>query len=203
MEGYIKLSRKLLENALWNEKPFSRAQAWVDLLMLANWKDSKVMNGDEVQVIKRGTVARSQKWLADRWGWDRKKVARFLRVLESDEMVTVNGATNGTTITIENYSKYQDEGSTDGTTSAHPMGQRVTINSPHIKNSNKSKNRKNYIQRENKEKVEDDIVDLKFADGETVHYVNGVRQYSLEESREIMKTAHEGWLETKRRLGMS
>lgn len=44
---------------------------------------------------------------------------------------------------------------------------------------------------------------VKFADGEEVHYVNGVRQYSLEESREILETAHEGWLETKRRLGMS
>ena len=134
MEGYIKLSRKLLENALWNEKPFSRAQAWVDLLMLANGKDSKVMNGDEVQVIKRGTVARSQKWLADRWGWDRKKVARFLRVLESDEMVTVNGATNGTTITIENYNKYQTRRTTDGITHGTTRAQHDVQHAPTNKN---------------------------------------------------------------------
>jgi len=34
--GFIILQRKITENWLWLSEPFSKSQAWVDLLLLAN-----------------------------------------------------------------------------------------------------------------------------------------------------------------------
>lgn len=114
--GYIKLHRDLMDHWIWEDKPFDRGRAWVDLLMLANHKTTKAPYKGEVVEMQAGTVNRSITWLADRWGWSRDKTRRFLRLLERDGMVTVNATTNRTTITIENYTFYQDGRATDKAT---------------------------------------------------------------------------------------
>lgn len=138
MIGYVKISRGLLEHPIWLEKPFSDGQAWIDLIGLANYKTVKKKKGDKVVAYKRGTVYRSILSLADRWGWDRKKVRRFLSALQSDQMVVVNGSTHGTTITIVNYGKYQNVGTTkvptDGQQMGQPMGQQLPTRERMIKN---------------------------------------------------------------------
>ena len=40
MEGWIKLHRSISDNDLWTSEPFSRGQAFVDLILLASHKDS-------------------------------------------------------------------------------------------------------------------------------------------------------------------
>ena len=40
-QGYIKLYRSIFNHWLWQDKPFSRGQAFVDLILLANYKDKK------------------------------------------------------------------------------------------------------------------------------------------------------------------
>lgn len=75
-KGWIKLHRKIQQNFLWDEKPFSKAQAWIDMLLIANHEDGKVY--------------RSQRWLAKRWGWSHTKVRRFLNKLEDEGMIKVN-----------------------------------------------------------------------------------------------------------------
>ncbi|MEE1137547.1 MAG: hypothetical protein U0M02_03615 [Acutalibacteraceae bacterium] len=107
--GYIKLYRDIQGHYLWNEKPFDRARAFVDLVMLANHSDKKVLINGNLKEIKRGQIFTSRKKLADRWGWDIKKVDRFLRLLKGDETVTTDGTADGTTLTIENYSIYQGD----------------------------------------------------------------------------------------------
>lgn len=139
-KGYVKICRSLLEHPIWLEKPFSDGQAWIDLIGMANYKTIKKKQGDKVVTYKRGTVFRSILSLADRWGWDRKKVRRFLSALESDQMVVVNGSTHGTTITIVNYGKYQSIGSTDWTTKGQPVGQQLPTREKMIKNEKNEKN---------------------------------------------------------------
>ena len=156
MNGYIKLHRSLMDNPLWTEKPFSRGQAWVDLLMMANWEDSKIIDGNNVITVHRGEVARSQKWLADRWGWSRKKVSSFLHLLENEKMGATKGTAKGTTIIIENYSKYQDEGATKGTALEHLMEQHRNTSGTHInknKEEKEEKERERYIRESNEEAV--------------------------------------------------
>lgn len=119
--GWIKVDRSLMSHWLWKSKePFDKRSAWLDLLMMASYTDEKVEHNGRLIENKRGVVNRSLLYLAERWHWDRKKVRRFISVLEADRMVSVNATTQGTTITIENYDVYQSDGSTNNPT----MGQR-------------------------------------------------------------------------------
>ena len=111
-QGWIPVNRQLQEHWLWEEKPFSPGQAWIDLLMLANHEDKKIPYKGKIITCERGTVNLSISLLAQRWGWSRKKANRFLKLLESDGMVTVKTTTHRTTITIENYTLYNNKGTT-------------------------------------------------------------------------------------------
>lgn len=117
--GYIKLHKCIRHNWLWtDEEPFDKRSAWIDLLLLASWKDEKRLYGGKLIEFKRGNVHVSLTELASRWKWHRTTVSRFLRLLESDGMVKVNATTHGTTITIVNWDLYQSEEYTNATTDA-------------------------------------------------------------------------------------
>lgn len=116
VDGWIKLHRKLLENPFWLDKPFSKGQAWIDLLLLVNHEPNEIMIGNEVVQISTGQRHTSELKLAQRWGWSRKKVRAYLNLLENQKMATTKATTKGTTITIEKYVLYQTTGTTEGTT---------------------------------------------------------------------------------------
>lgn len=120
--GYVSIHRKIENSWLWHEKPFSKGQAWIDLIMLANYTPHKKPKGGKVISYRRGDVNKSMLFLADRWGWDRKTVKRFLEVLESDGMVTIERSTQGTTITLVNYDFYQGRGTTNRPTHGTAYG---------------------------------------------------------------------------------
>lgn len=107
-KGWVPVERQIQEHWLWKDKPFSQGQAWIDLIMLANYEDKKMPYKGKIITCERGTVSLSISYLANRWGWSRDKTRRFLKLLESDGMVTVKATTHRTTITIENYSIYND-----------------------------------------------------------------------------------------------
>ena len=106
--GWVPVSRELQDHWMWDDKPFAQGQAWIDLIMLANYEDTKMPYKGEIITCERGTVNLSISYLANRWGWSRDKTRRFLKLLESDGMVTVTATTHRTTITLENYSIYND-----------------------------------------------------------------------------------------------
>lgn len=121
--GWIALHRSILDHWLWKDKPFSNGQAWIDLILLANHKDTKEFINGSLKVFKKGTVNRSIESLSSRWGWNRKKTRKFLNALEADEMVTVKVTTHGTTISLVKYSDFQTVGTTKGTTTDQTEGQ--------------------------------------------------------------------------------
>ena len=112
-KGWIKLNRQIQDHWIWSNHEY--AFAWIDLLLLVNHESRKIMVNGIPTVIKRGQTLTSIKKLAARWGWGRNTVYRFLNALERDKMVTRVGTSNGTTLTIENYGKFQDKGNTNGT----------------------------------------------------------------------------------------
>lgn len=108
--SYFKIDRGLMKHWLWEDKPFARGQAWIDLIGLAYHKDQKTMMNGELVTVKRGEVRTSLSFLSRRWGWSRDKVRRFLSILEQDGMITIpTGKSTGkpTPIIIENYTRYQ------------------------------------------------------------------------------------------------
>ena len=114
--GWIKLDRKICENWLWQDKPFTKGQAWIDLLLLADYEDNDGYYRNSVKHFKAGTVYRSILYLSKRWCWSRNKVKRFLNVLQNEGMITYNATTNDTTITLVKWELYQHSVTTDVTT---------------------------------------------------------------------------------------
>lgn len=105
--GWIKLHRKVLDCWIWQEKPYDKARAWVDLLLLAMHRDKKLLIDNEIFVVERGSFMTSILKLATRWGWSRNKVKRFLELLEDEQMLNTKRTQKGTLVTIVKYEDYQ------------------------------------------------------------------------------------------------
>lgn len=135
-KGWIRLYRKIEDNSMWLNEPFTRGQAWVDLLLLANHQDGYIRVAGERIKIKRGQVGWSKKSLAERWRWSRGKVQRFLGELSKMEhQIEQQILVHTTVITIINYDKYQKNGATDG----HQIEQQTDTNN-NVKNVKNEKN---------------------------------------------------------------
>lgn len=116
MAGWVKLHRCLQENPLWLAEPFTRGQAWVDMLLLANHKPGFFyVRGVQVN-LDRGQLGHSEKTLAGRWKWSRGKVRRFLRALEVEQQIALQKNNVTTLITIKNYDLYQSGDTATGAT---------------------------------------------------------------------------------------
>jgi hypothetical protein len=110
MQGWISIHRQIMENEFWFAERFTKAQAWIDLLLLANHKPATIfIRGNEINLIK-GELAYSQLSLAERWKWNFKTVKKFLESLIKRGMIKVSGGNVTTVITILNYQKYQEYG---------------------------------------------------------------------------------------------
>ena len=109
-KGYIRLHRQLQECWVWNGERYSRGQAWVDLILMANHKDVKMPIGENIEIIKRGQFVTSISKLADKWMWSFNTVKKFLNLLENDNMLTRKSDNSKTVITIINYELYQYSG---------------------------------------------------------------------------------------------
>lgn len=107
-KGYILLHRSLQDCWIWfDDEKFTKGQAWVDLLLLANHKDAKISFKEGLISVQRGQFVTSIKKLSDRWGWAYNTTKRFLSILQSDNMLMCKSDNKKTLITIVNYEKFQ------------------------------------------------------------------------------------------------
>lgn len=106
-KGWILLYRSIRDSWIWEKKPFDPARAWIDLILDANHDDGKVFTGSSLVKIKRGQDWVSVRSLAERWGWSKDRVRKFLKTLESDSMIRINTTPFGTLLTIVNYDNFQ------------------------------------------------------------------------------------------------
>lgn len=106
--GWVSLHRKFEDNWLWKEKRvFSKAEAWIDILFRANHKDAKIVLGNELIMVQRGSFITSEIKLMKYWKWSKSKLRSFLFLLESDGMIKKISDTKKTTLTVVNYNDYQ------------------------------------------------------------------------------------------------
>lgn len=154
-QGWIKLHRKLRDCDLWNCEPFSRGQAWVDILLMVNHDDKKVVLGSQVKVVKRGQTITSIRKLSDKWQWGNKKTLAFLGQLEELDMIHRESDTKKTLLTVINYDDYQlvgntkeyTKGNTNDNTNDHTDNTQ-TINKRNIKNKKENNMSKKEHQNE-------------------------------------------------------
>lgn len=110
MSSWIKVHRQITDHPLWKDKPFSRGQAFIDLLLMANTKEGMCyIDGAQVHFVP-GEIITSEVKLSIRWGWSRKKVRGFLSGMERDGMGIKKGTAKYTSVTIVNWALYQSGG---------------------------------------------------------------------------------------------
>lgn len=151
-KGWIKLHRKILDCWIWQDKPYDKARAWVDLLLLAMHHDKKILIDEKIVVISRGSFLTSIVKLSDRWGWSRNKVSRYLQLLENEQMLNTKRTPKGTLVTIVKYEDYQIFDSEDETThrTTHEASVVTAYEAPsETTNESQNKNIKNYKNEKN------------------------------------------------------
>jgi len=83
LEGWLQLQRSILAEPWWQEKPFSKAQVFVELLAATTFKARRKIerSGKEI-ILVRGQAFIIKRALARRAGWHRTQLERFLKYLE-------------------------------------------------------------------------------------------------------------------------
>lgn len=114
--NWIKLYRSLMDNEIWSMEPFTRGQAWVDLLMMVCYEDTDNLHRGNLVHLSKGSTRTSIAYLAKRWHRSDKWVRHTLEILKGMDMVQTIGTTQGTIITIKNYTSFQGQGQTKGQT---------------------------------------------------------------------------------------
>ena len=95
MSGWILLHRSIQKHSIWQKKPFTEKEAWIDMIMTVNHKSKKVLIKGIEYLCGRGESVKSlDKW-AKQWGWHKSKVRRFFDKLENVTCKRVVVATSG------------------------------------------------------------------------------------------------------------
>lgn len=147
MQGWIKLHRQIQEHWIFKEKrTFSKFEAWIDILLSANHEDKKIVLGNDIIEVKRGSFITSELKLMNRWGWGKEKTRKFLKLLEEDGMIVKKSDRKKTVINICNYSVFQDfkneiRPQTDHNQTDNGL---ITDTNKNVKNDKKEKNVSSY-----------------------------------------------------------
>ena len=120
--GYIKLPRDITESSYYFSEQFTKTQAWIDLLILANYQDTTAHIRGVKIVVKRGQVCRSITELAKRWKWSRNRVMRFTEGLVDAERLHVQKLPIVNVYTIRDYEEYQGNGAANEATNRSTSG---------------------------------------------------------------------------------
>lgn len=187
MQGWVSIHRQLNDHWLWKDKPFSKGQAWIDILMRVNHKQAKVPIGNVIVDVEAGQTIWSIQDMATKWGWSRKKVSNFLNILQTELMLSQKRTSKYTLITVENWSMYQTE--------EHQKNNKGT-SKEHQKNTNNNDNNdykeiidylnlkvgKNFKHSTAKTKK---CIDARFNDG-----------FTLEDFKKVIDVKSKEWLNT-------
>jgi DNA replication protein DnaD len=153
MQGWIKLHRKVQEHWIYQEdRKFSKYEAWLDLIMLANHKQTTVILGNELVETQSGQVITSEVKLMKKWNWGKTKLRTFLGLLESDGMIVKKTDRKKTIITICNYRVYHENETENKPHSDHEQtaGKPQTDTIKNVKNvKNEKKNKKEVVEEAN------------------------------------------------------
>lgn len=109
MKGWISIDRSIQNHWLWKERrKLSKFEAWMDILLKANYKDMDIKVGKQYVKVKKGSLLTSELKLCEDWRWSRDTVRKFLNQLQSENMLLVEHTTRYTVLSIVNWGLYQN-----------------------------------------------------------------------------------------------
>jgi hypothetical protein len=152
VSGFVVIRREALDHHVVGDP--QRFHAWCWLIASACWKPTRVKIKGEIVDLERGELSFSQRFLAEKWGWSKSRVDRFIGQLRDEGMIATRskiGASAGhnagqgqAILTICNYAKYQDlpersrgnAGSQSGATAGQQRGKEEPVNQLPLSNDN-------------------------------------------------------------------
>lgn len=119
-KGWIKVSRRIKELPFWNDA--EKVKAFLDLHMMANYKDTKFIprGNSKVITVHAGQIFTSMQSLAGQWGWSKKRVLGYIEMLKSLNLCTTKGYAKGTLITLVDIDDALKQGTAEGTAKDTP-----------------------------------------------------------------------------------
>lgn len=145
--GWISIHRQLLDHWLWKEnREFSKAEAWIDILMNVNHTPQEVVIKTTVYKVGRGESIMSLDTWGKRWKWNKSKVRRFLSLLQEQSMIELKNETQTTRLTVCKYDSYQVQRNTNETQMKRKRNASETQMTPNNNGNkeNKENNENNY-----------------------------------------------------------
>lgn len=108
-KGWITIERDIQEH--WIFKDAEKLRAWLIVLMQVNHKENKSLIKGKLMTCSRGESLMSHNSWAEKFGknWNRSKVIRFFKLLETDHMIVQHNEQVTTRLSVCNYSQYQDK----------------------------------------------------------------------------------------------
>ena len=142
MSGWIKLHRKINDNpVLKKSRVYSNFEAFIWLLLKANYDNAKVVIGSTIYKLKKGEMITSLKKLQKQFGWGNSRLNTFLKLLKDDGMIDYKSNTQLTLITISNYKDLQGKQTANKLQPTHK--QTATKSQPNTNKKNKEEIKKN------------------------------------------------------------
>lgn len=118
--GWIKLYNQTLDSDFWTDPdPFSLRDAFIHVLVAANWREGTSRRHGNKVVIKRGQWLTSIRKLMETFHWSKNRVYRWLKTMKDYEMLESQNLGFGTLLTVVNYDKYQIGPDSDGHSDGH------------------------------------------------------------------------------------
>ena len=149
--GWIKLHRRIQDHWIYQEeRTFSRYEAWLDLIMLANHKDNRSLIDGELITVEKGSFITSKRKLGTRWKWSNTKVNNFLSLLEQDKMIIQKSDTKKTVVTIVKYEVYHELEK-----EKHHENDSGEMENEEIESNNEIENTQNSITKKTGESIDD------------------------------------------------
>lgn len=128
-DGYIKISRKILEWEWYDD--MNTKSLFLHLLLKATYKDKRYMG----EIIPRGSYASSIRNLADETGMSVQNIRTSLKRLEVTQEVTRFQHGKFTVFTVNNYDKYQTGNTVPNTEVTQSQHRGNTLIEQEIKNN--------------------------------------------------------------------
>lgn len=145
--SYYLMHRGWMDHHLFKDQPYSEREAWEYLIANANYAPTKYRQAGKIYDIPRGAKATSYRDLAGHWKWSVGKVIRFLKLLNTDGMISLKTEHNFVEIYLVNYEAYQNPNFTNGTETEQERNTLGTATDTKVKKVKEGK------RKTNKEKI--------------------------------------------------
>lgn len=148
MTGWIKIYRDIRKHWIFDDDAYFRA--WCIILMTVNYEPKKMLIGKQIIECGRGQSLLSLSSWVKEFGvkkWSVQRVRTFFQLLQDDDMISVEGLSKTTRLTVLNYDSYQDiqhTSNTQLTNKQHSSNTQLTTTKEYkeVKEIKETKNKK-------------------------------------------------------------